>query len=146
MSELVQSAGVVLLTRSNPRSVLLLKHKHRLDLPKGHVDPGETLHQTAMRETEEETGLRSQDLVIDPDFEFVLEYEVISKKYGRYPKRATYFLGWVETMFEVELTEHKAFEWLSFPTGPLQAETIDPLFQAIEEHLAKRPAGDGSVS
>jgi len=38
---------------------MLLLHKHRLDeyvLPKGHVETGETLEQTAVRETQEETG------------------------------------------------------------------------------------------
>jgi 8-oxo-dGTP pyrophosphatase MutT (NUDIX family) len=38
---------------------LLLLHKHRQDeyvLPKGHVEDGETLEQTAVRETQEETG------------------------------------------------------------------------------------------
>jgi 8-oxo-dGTP pyrophosphatase MutT (NUDIX family) len=38
---------------------VLILHKHTLDeyvLPKGHVEPGETLEQAALREVQEETG------------------------------------------------------------------------------------------
>jgi 8-oxo-dGTP pyrophosphatase MutT (NUDIX family) len=38
---------------------MLLLYKHRQDeyvLPKGHIEEGETLEQTAVRETQEETG------------------------------------------------------------------------------------------
>ena len=49
-------------------SFLLLKHPNRWDLPKGHVDPGETNKECALRELEEETGIQAQDLIIDPDF------------------------------------------------------------------------------
>jgi 8-oxo-dGTP pyrophosphatase MutT (NUDIX family) len=31
-------------------------HEHRVRLPKGHVDPGETVEAAAVREVEEETG------------------------------------------------------------------------------------------
>jgi 8-oxo-dGTP pyrophosphatase MutT (NUDIX family) len=52
------AAGVVLV-HEGERDLLLL-HQHEDDrwcLPKGHVDPGESLPTTALRETREETGL-----------------------------------------------------------------------------------------
>lgn len=38
----------------------------------GHVDPGENDLQAAFRETEEEAGLKEQDLAVIKDFESVL--------------------------------------------------------------------------
>lgn len=39
--------------------MLLIKRNGRWDLPKGKVEPGETLVQAALREVEEETGVRA---------------------------------------------------------------------------------------
>ncbi|CAF5149180.1 unnamed protein product, partial [Rotaria magnacalcarata] len=43
----VKSCGFFVM-RSN-QSFLLMKHKNRYDLPKGHMEPGETEQQTALR-------------------------------------------------------------------------------------------------
>jgi len=55
------AGGVVVRHRPGGGWELLLVHRPRYDdwsLPKGKVDPGETDEQTALREVEEETGLR----------------------------------------------------------------------------------------
>ena len=54
----------------------------------GHVDPGENDFQTALRETEEEAGLKEHQLKILTDFKKELNYEV-SKK----PKVVIYWLA-----------------------------------------------------
>ena len=38
---------------------------HEVRLPKGHIDPGETVEQTALRETCEESGYCDLDIVAD---------------------------------------------------------------------------------
>jgi len=68
-------------------SFLLLKHPTRWDLPKGHVDPGETNMECALRELEEETGIQAQDLIIDPDFKYKQKYMITSKRTDNKPKK-----------------------------------------------------------
>mgnify|MGYP002624933074 CR=1 FL=1 len=52
----VRAAGCVL--HDDAGNMLLIRRNGRWDLPKGKVEAGETLLQAAMRETEEETGIR----------------------------------------------------------------------------------------
>jgi 8-oxo-dGTP diphosphatase len=59
--DVVRAAGGIVRTgdRTDPR--ILLVHRPRYDdwsLPKGKADPGERFEDTALREVEEETGLR----------------------------------------------------------------------------------------
>ncbi|TQL47025.1 8-oxo-dGTP diphosphatase [Homoserinimonas aerilata] len=57
----VLAAGALCWRVVDGRIVILLVHRERhgdVSLPKGKVDPGESLPQTAAREIEEETGLR----------------------------------------------------------------------------------------
>ena len=58
---LIQSAGAVLYTLiDGVRHYVLVREKNgSYGLPKGHVEPGETLAQTALREVWEETGVRA---------------------------------------------------------------------------------------
>ena len=60
------AAGGVL-TRENGRRLLLLEIPGRkeLRLPKGHVEPGETITQAAIREVQEETGYADIEVVAD---------------------------------------------------------------------------------
>jgi bis(5'-nucleosidyl)-tetraphosphatase len=53
----VRSAGVLLVRDSYWPEVLLLRHASRLDLPKGHVEAGESDLEAALRELQEETGV-----------------------------------------------------------------------------------------
>jgi len=56
----VQKSGVLILSKRDPSRLLVLYRKREDDwtLPKGHVEPGEDAVQTALREAEEETGLK----------------------------------------------------------------------------------------
>ena len=56
---MIHSAGAVLYTviGGERRYVLVREKNGSYGLPKGHVEPGETLAQTALREVREETGV-----------------------------------------------------------------------------------------
>ena len=118
-------------------SFLLLKHPGRWDLPKGHVDPGETNMECAIRELEEETGIQKQDLVIDPDFKYKQRYMVSSKRTKGKPKKKKLIIyaAKLRQPVELKLTEHEGFQWFDWtPPHYIQEKTIDPLLEAIHNH------------
>jgi 8-oxo-dGTP pyrophosphatase MutT (NUDIX family) len=69
----VQAAGGLVLRRSETGPLVLVVHRPRYDdwsLPKGKLDPGETLEQCARREVFEETGF----VVSTQQFLGIVEY------------------------------------------------------------------------
>ena len=70
----VKSCGFLIVRGQPAREFLLMRHADRWDLPKGHVDPGETEMQCALRELHEETGITATDIEIDDGFRFESHY------------------------------------------------------------------------
>ena len=128
-----------LIYRGNPiESFLLMEHKKRLDLPKGHVEPGESELECAYRELEEETGIQSDDIEIDLDFRHTSDYVVKYKKYGRQPipKTTVIFLARLRNPVEIKVTEHQGYQWQPWsPPHQIQAMAIDPLLDSVESHF-----------
>lgn len=134
-----------LIVRGQPiDSFLLMKHPHRWDLPKGHVDEGETELQCALRELEEETGIAAADIEIDPVFRFEHSYPVSQKRYGGrglIEKKLLIYLGRVVRPVDIVLTEHNGYEWLPWnPPHSIQEMTIDPLLRQVSLHLQSQNA------
>lgn len=119
---------------------LLMQHADRWDLPKGHAEAGEDNMQTALRETQEETGIVAETIEVEPQFRFVTEYRVVGKKRGTYDKRVTYFLGFLKDKPEILATEHPSYRWWDWPaTEPIQEKTIDPLLVQLKAHFERFP-------
>jgi 8-oxo-dGTP pyrophosphatase MutT (NUDIX family) len=140
LQELVEAAGILLFAIEAPPKFLLMRHRDRWDLPKGHAEVGEEILTTALRETEEETGVPASAIAIDPDFRFVLEYSVTYRNRGQCLKRVTYFLGYLPKVRPIAVTEHESYSWWVWPqTESLQKQTIDPLLKAARDHFEKYP-------
>ena len=60
----IESCGLIVF---NGNSVLLIKRKDKWDLPKGKHEEGEQYRETALRETDEETGIPKIDLEISSE-------------------------------------------------------------------------------
>ena len=138
----VLAAGILLLSMPPNPKFLLMQHSKRWDLPKGHAERGETLEETALRETEEETGIGPDQIELDETFRFELTYPVRYKKSGDqvFTKTVTFFLGMVPQVLDVAVTEHLGYRWFAFePPHRIQEQTIDPLLFAVEQHLSNKP-------
>lgn len=86
------------------------------------MDPGENDMETALRETEEEAGLKDNHLQIIEDFRKELHYEVNQKQ-----KTVIYWLAkLVDPDAAVKLSEeHKDFKWVNLAEACQLAEYAD---------------------
>ena len=106
------SAGIILFNEFDERKFLLLNYpsKH-WDFVKGKMEEGETYHETALRETQEETGIL--------DVEFLKGFKEEIEYYFRVDnqdihKKVIFFLGKTETIEIILSHEHLDFIWLNF--------------------------------
>lgn len=85
----------------------------------GHVDPGETEFEAAMRETSEEAGLKKEQLQILDNFQHVLHYTAHGK-----PKKVVYWLS--------ELTDPNAHVTLSHEHTEYKWAELDEAVQLLQ--------------
>lgn len=133
----LNSYGVVIVRGDPIESFLLMRHPTRYDVPKGHIDPGETNIECALRELEEETGITPEDIKLDTDFCFSSTYEVQPKKFNfeTCQKTTTIYLGRLLRDVEIKVTEHEGHEWRKWqPPHTIQGETIDLLLAKLAEY------------
>ncbi|XP_041360837.1 bis(5'-nucleosyl)-tetraphosphatase [asymmetrical]-like [Gigantopelta aegis] len=113
MASALRAAGFIIYRRLKGNTEYLLLQtsygEHHWTPPKGHVDPGEDEYQTALRETEEEAGLKAGHLNVNHDFKKILNYDVRGK-----PKKVVYWLAELkDSDISVTLSdEHIAYKWV----------------------------------
>jgi 8-oxo-dGTP pyrophosphatase MutT (NUDIX family) len=121
-----KSAGAVVFHHGPDGKIEFLLLEHRAghwNFPKGLIEKGEQLQETAMREVKEETGLKNLNLIngfketIRYFFRVKYDYQVKERgfKMGQaVMKFVTYFLMESKEK-DVKLSfEHVGFEWLEF--------------------------------
>lgn len=123
MKEIAEQSAGIIVYRTNseniPEFLLLNGDAIGWGFPKGHIDKGENLIQTAKRETYEETSLKI--LKLEPGFKQEVKYFLkrnwsTGKQY-KTPKlkMVTYFLAEVPYESNVRIShEHVGFIWLPY--------------------------------
>ena len=104
------------------------------------MDPGETDLQCALRELEEETGIRAGDIEIIDGFLYENRYPVSARRYdqgsGTLEKTLRIFLARLHNDIDLSLTEHHGYQWFDWnPPHDLQVKTINPLLETLQEFL-----------
>ena len=108
-----KSAGVVLFRNdSNKNEFLLLNYPQgHWDFVKGKVEQNETPHETAIRETREETGITNIEFI--DGFEESVEYDFRFKKEDIH-KKVIFFLAKTDEK-NIKLShEHNDYLWLEY--------------------------------
>ncbi len=117
------SSGVVLFRKENEKILFLLLHypSGHWDFVKGKMEKGESPHETAIRETKEETGI--MDTKFLDNFEEWIEYD-FQFEGALVHKKVVFFLGETKTK-NVEIShEHQNYTWMDYATA-MEKTTFD---------------------
>ncbi|MGC8478610.1 MAG: uracil-DNA glycosylase family protein [Candidatus Micrarchaeia archaeon] len=104
--------GVVIFKRGTNYKFLFLNRKEGfLDLPKGHIEKGESVEQAAVREAGEESGLKVK---LDPFYRYRLSYWFYFNG-EKIKKEVTFFIAEVPKNAKVKISkEHTGYIWLDY--------------------------------
>ena len=108
-----KSAGIVLFRNDSDKNEFLLLNypQGHWDFVKGKIEQNETLHETALRETKEETGITNIEFV--DGFEESVEYDFRFKKEDIH-KKVIFFLAKTNEK-NIKLShEHNDYLWLEY--------------------------------
>ncbi|MBS1267654.1 MAG: RNA pyrophosphohydrolase [Nitrosopumilus sp.] len=117
------SAGIVLFRKENSNNLFLLLHypSGHWDFVKGKMEKNESTHETAIRETKEETGITKFTFL--ENFEEWIEYN-FQWKGELVQKKVVFFLAETKTK-EVEIShEHLNYKWVDYKDA-MEKTTFD---------------------
>ncbi|XP_070541796.1 bis(5'-nucleosyl)-tetraphosphatase [asymmetrical]-like [Ptychodera flava] len=126
MAAELRAAGLIIFRRFSGHIEYLLMQtsygEHHWTPPKGHVDPGESDRETALRETQEEAGLTENNFKLMESFQKILNYKVKGQ-----PKTVIYWLAeLIDRDSQVKMSdEHQDYKWLSLDEACVLAKYQD---------------------
>lgn len=98
--------------------MLLYRDKGMWDFPRGRMESGERSWQTAFREVEEETGLKSQDLKVQDNFKVFEKFpygrRMAGGKVQQIFKIVIFYLAETKQRRIVLSEEHEGCGWFSY--------------------------------
>lgn len=107
----ISAGGVVYRTIEGKREIQLIQDRYgKITLPKGKLERGETVEQAALREIEEETGIKGRILNVLE----VVGYRYVNPEGKSVDKEVHYFL--VESVggdLKAQIEEIRGVEWLT---------------------------------
>lgn len=117
------SAGIVLFRREDSKNLFLLLHypSGHWDFVKGKMEKGESIQQTAIRETREETGITDVNFI--DNFEEWIEYN-FQYKGELVHKKVVFFLAETKEDKITISEEHLDFTWMDYTTA-MEKTTFD---------------------
>ncbi len=135
------SAGVVVYIQTEQGREYLLLHYEagHWDFPKGHIEQGETKHEAALRELQEETGIA--DITIIDHFEDSFTYFFKNPQTHVLIKKTVYFFIGRSSSKQVTLSdEHVGYEWLPYERAheQLTYKNAKELLANVDEFLQKK--------
>ena len=110
------SAGIVLFRKEDSKILFLLLHypSGHWDFVKGKMEKDESTHETAIRETREETGIT--DIAFIENFEEWIKYD-FQYQGELVHKKVVFFLAETKTE-EIEIShEHLGYTWMDYNTA-----------------------------
>ncbi|GGG10793.1 NUDIX hydrolase [Paenibacillus abyssi] len=107
----ISAGGVVFRRVDNQLHIQLIQDRYgKISLPKGKMEPGETIEQTALREIVEETGMEGKIIApID-----LIKYQYVHESNGTVDKEVHYYL--VEAVggtLQAQVEEIRGVEWFA---------------------------------
>ena len=117
------SAGIVLFRKEESKILFLLLHypSGHWDFVKGKMEKGESTHETAIRETREETGIT--DITFTENFEEWIEYN-FKYKGELVQKKVVFFLAQTKTEEIIISHEHSGYTWMDYNSA-MEKTTFD---------------------
>lgn len=129
--KVVRAAGGVVSDDSG--GILMIRSRGHWDLPKGHIESGESSHEAALREVEEETGIRGEIASSKPIMTTWHAYDT----YGQWELKSTDWWAMRSTGGELSAQSDEGITEAAWCTREQLAERLKSSYATINEVMKR---------